>query len=648
MSDAAQVDGAADPRRNPRLFRIYLATQILAVLAFFFVPPDSLAHSVWQIALGWSAAIFVVIGMRRLRPPGAATWYLLAAGVFLNTAGILVATILTRVFLVGGDATLADAFYLWIFPTTGIGLELLIRRRRVGRTGARDWSTMVDTTIITTGMALLTWVFLIGPHVGDLRQSLIARAVVCAYPIGDLVILAMMVRLALSGGARNSSLRLLFGALFFFLAVDIGWAFLANLGLSPHRVVRWALESGSLIAFTLIGAAALHPSVASLAHPTAARPEGLSRLMLACLTAASLIAPAVLALQALRHDVQNGGAIALCSTVLFLLVLVRMAQLLKRVEEQSRELAADVIARQKVERRLVDSLDHLHQTQQKLVQASRMAGMAEIATSVLHNVGNVLNSVNVASGSAMEILNTWPGDGFGKAVAILRAQELDRDFLAANPRGKQVLAYLEQLVKVDHGDRARMRKDLEALQRNIDHIKMIVTSQQVQARSRDSTTELLDPVEVIEDALRLVGSWDQADGIGLVRQYQVVPPVELERHKLQQIMTNLLANARHALGAATEKTVTVHLGTRDPERLVVEVADTGCGIAHENLTRIFNHGFTTRKDGHGFGLHSSALAAGEMGGDLVGHSDGPGRGARFVLDLPLRPKRGPAAAPSQP
>jgi signal transduction histidine kinase len=619
--------------RSDRLWRAYLAALVLAILAFFFVPTTSMAHSAWQVGLGWSAATFVVVGMRRIRPEGATTWYLFAIGVFLNTTGILVAEILTRVYHITGDPTLADAFYLGIFPCTGVGLELLIRRRKA----ERSWSSVVDTTIVTTGMALLSWVFLIEPNVGDLQRSLSARVVVCAYPIGDLAILAMMIRLALSGGARNTSLRLTFGALFFFLGTDVGWAVVAQLGVSPTRIVRWALESGSLMAFTLIGAAALHPSVAELARPSPARPEGLGRVLLAGLTAASLIAPGVLALQALHRRVTDGVAIALCSTVLFVLVVVRMALLLKRLEEQSRQLAADISARKEVERRLVDSLDHLHRAQQQLLRASRMAGMAEIATSVLHNVGNVLNSVNVASGSALEILGGWPSESFAKVVGILRTHELDRDFLATNPKGKQVLAYLEQLVKVDEGDRARMRQQLEALQRNIDHIKMIVTSQQAQARSPDALTELLDPVEVIEDALRVIGSWGGADGIELVRHFQTVAPVEIERHKLQQIVTNLLANAQQALAAATKRTVTVHIGARENDRFVVEVEDTGCGILPENLTRIFNHGFTTRKDGHGFGLHSSALAASQMGGGLVGLSEGPGRGARFVLDLPTRP-----------
>jgi signal transduction histidine kinase len=630
---SSESNPSADAPGAGRLFQAFLVAHIVAVLAFFFVPHESLAHSVWQVATGWSAATFVVVSMRRRRPTGAGTWYLFALGVFLNSTGILVAEVLARVYHVSGDPTLADPFYLGIFPAAGVGLGLLIRRREA----QRSWSTVVDTTIITTGIALLSWVFLIGPHVGDLRRSLAARAVVSAYPIGDLVILAMMLRLALSGGARNTSLRLTFGALFFFLGVDVGWAVLAQFGGSPGRILRWSLESGSLMAYTLIGAAALHPSVEELTRPSPAKPDGLSRLLLAGLTLASLIAPGVLAFQVLRQRVTDGGAIAICSTVLFLLVVARMAQLLKRVEEQSRELAADIVARKSVERRLVESLDHLHRTQQELIRASRLAGKAEIATSVLHNVGNVLNSVNVASGATMEILSAWPGEAFGKVVGILRSNEREPDFLASHPKGKQVIAYLEQLVKVDQTDRGRMRQQLESLQKNIDHIKMIVTSQQLEARSPEGMAELLDPVEVIEDALRLIGEWNAVSGIELARQFGAVPQVEIDRHKFQQIVTNLLANARHALGGAAKRTVTVHLTGRENHRFTVEVEDTGCGISPENLTKIFNHGFTTRKDGHGFGLHSSALAASQMGGSLVGLSEGPGRGARFVLELPLRP-----------
>jgi signal transduction histidine kinase len=321
-----------------RLQTRFLMGQGLALAVYAFVPPDTLARFGWQVVMGWAAAAAIAIGARRHRPGGAATWYLFAAGLFLNTSGILVAGILTRL---GGDGELespsyADLFYLWIFPCLGGGLALMIRRRSEGR----DLSTLIDTTIITTGLALLSWVFLIRPQAANLHLGPLSRAVVCAYPIGDIVVLATMVRLLLGGGDRNPALRLIIAALFCFLGTDVGWAVVSGMEIHVGRGLATLLEGGSLTAFTLIGAAALHPSMVELTCQTPGRRQGLSRLLLSGLTVASLIAPAVLAFEWVRGRIEDGAAIALCSAVLFLLVVARMAQLLLQVERQTAELSA--------------------------------------------------------------------------------------------------------------------------------------------------------------------------------------------------------------------------------------------------------------------------------------------------------------------
>ncbi len=116
-----------------------------------------------------------------------------------------------------------------------------------------------------------------------------------------------------------------------------------------------------------------------------------------------------------------------------------------------------------------------------------------------------------------------------------------------------------------------------------------------------------------------------------------VPQVTVDKHKALQILVNLLRNAKHAMDEfeTSEKRLTLRIRQQDDSIVALSVIDTGCGIPPENLTRIFSHGFTTRRDGHGFGLHSAALAAQQMGGRLLAHSDGPGRGATFTFELPL-------------
>ena len=315
-------------------------------------------------------------------------------------------------------------------------------------------------------------------------------------------------------------------------------------------------------------------------------------------------------------------------------------RVVKSGEEEAVCIARDVTERKQAERRLIDSLERLHRMQRQLIEASHRAGMAEVASSVLHNVGNVLNSVNVSASAAREIVEGSRAGGVSKVVKLLRDHQADLGhFLTEDPKGKKVIDFLDKLGEALHEEGAQVRGELESLQKNIDHIKVIVSMQQSHARSHSGVNERFAPADVIEDALKLVaGAWDQG-GIDLVRDLAPIAEVDADRHKLLQILTNLLSNARQALTEPGEKIVTVRLLPRDWDRFAIEVEDSGMGISEENLRRIFQHGFTTKKDGHGFGLHSSALAARSMGGSLVAFSDGPGRGARFLVELPLRPSR---------
>jgi signal transduction histidine kinase len=115
--------------------------------------------------------------------------------------------------------------------------------------------------------------------------------------------------------------------------------------------------------------------------------------------------------------------------------------------------------------------------------------------------------------------------------------------------------------------------------------------------------------------------------------------IQTEKHRVLQILVNLIRNAKYALDDSkrTDKLLTIKLGRNGGDHIKIDVVDNGVGIPEENLTRIFGHGFTTRSNGHGFGLHSSALAIKELGGSLTAHSDGVGKGATFTLLLPENP-----------
>jgi signal transduction histidine kinase/PAS domain-containing protein len=279
-------------------------------------------------------------------------------------------------------------------------------------------------------------------------------------------------------------------------------------------------------------------------------------------------------------------------------------------------------------------LEDLHQ---QLVIASRQSGMAEIATNVLHNVGNVLNSVNVSTGLIVASVKQSKIARLGQVAALLREHAADLvGFLARDTKGKQLPDYLARLADHLLAEQAGLIGELESLQRNVDHIKEIVAMQQSYARF-GGVKEIVDVVELLEDALRINESAISRQQVEVVREFEPTPPVNIEKHKVLQILVNLIRNAKHACQDAgrPDQRLTVRVA-HEAGLIKISVADNGVGIAPENLTRIFGHGFTTRKDGHGFGLHSGALAAQEMDGTLTVHSAGPGHGACFTLTLPAR------------
>jgi NO-binding membrane sensor protein with MHYT domain len=273
--------------------------------------------------------------------------------------------------------------------------------------------------------------------------------------------------------------------------------------------------------------------------------------------------------------------------------------------------------------------------QMQLRDVSRHAGMAEVATGVLHNVGNVLNSLGV---SATLVLASLRDSRVGNVqrVAKLLTEQGDQlgAFLENDPRGREVLGYLAQLGELLCAENRALHADMQAIVTHVEHIGKIVTAQQSHAR-RGGITEEVDIAELVDNAIALnfTGSTD----VTISRDYQLAPRLTLDRHKLIQILGNLLTNARHALRDQTQgpHLLTVRIHAITPGSLVIEIEDSGTGIDAGGLRRLFEFGFTTKKDGHGFGLHASANLAQELGGELTGHSDGPGRGARFSLRIPI-------------
>jgi signal transduction histidine kinase len=224
-----------------------------------------------------------------------------------------------------------------------------------------------------------------------------------------------------------------------------------------------------------------------------------------------------------------------------------------------------------------------------------------------------------------------------KIVEMLLQHKADLgNFLSQDPKGKQIFAYLEQLSRDLARERSLTIEELSHLQKNVEHIKEIVMMQQSYAKLSGFVEKVSLP-DMFEDALRMNVGALQRHGVQVVRKYDEVKPIDLEKNKILQILVNLIRNAKYACGEIpqNDKMITVKI-IREGSLAKMIVQDNGIGIAPENLDRIFNHGFTTRKEGHGFGLHSSALAAKEMGGSLNVFSAGVGTGATFTLTLPYQ------------
>ncbi len=289
-----------------------------------------------------------------------------------------------------------------------------------------------------------------------------------------------------------------------------------------------------------------------------------------------------------------------------------------------------------IEHQVIERTAELTEAHKQLVLTSRQAGMAEVATNVLHNVGNVLNSVNVSAETVAGKIRHFRISSLKNVAQLLREHEHDLpDFLTKDLRGKELPSYLVKLAENLAEPQKSILDEVKLLQNNIEHIKQIVSMQQSHARVA-GVHETLDVVEIIEDAINICGISLTRHGVSLVREFQEVPPVVLDRHKVMPILVNLLSNATQALAQAGElKLLKVRVLQGEGDSVLIKVIDNGAGIAPENLTRVFQHGFTTKKDGHGFGLHSGALAAREMGGKLTADSDGIGCGAVFTLELPL-------------
>lgn len=274
--------------------------------------------------------------------------------------------------------------------------------------------------------------------------------------------------------------------------------------------------------------------------------------------------------------------------------------------------------------------------QDQLARA-RQLGMAEISASVLHNVGNVLNSINISAETILKRNHDSHAQDLQQLCSLLNKHESNLgEFFTEDPRGLKTLYFLNELAKYWHEDYQWTNAEVNNLIKNIQNIKNIINTHQ--DLSKIMGTEQLSAIhELLDEALIITGLESRRD-ITVKKQYGKMGAILIDIVKIMQVMVNLLRNAKEALMESTtaKKTLIIKTELIDNDMILIEISDNGIGISSQNINKIFNYGFTTKQSGHGFGLHASALSINELGGDIQVKSEGLGKGATFCLTLPYR------------
>jgi PAS domain S-box-containing protein len=282
----------------------------------------------------------------------------------------------------------------------------------------------------------------------------------------------------------------------------------------------------------------------------------------------------------------------------------------------------------------VEAQEREQAMQQQLIESSHQAGMAEIATGVLHNVGNILNSLGIANSTASRALKALRVEQLDQSTRLLQENRATlADFLTQDERGRHLPEYLQALADQISSNCRAVQAELDTTDQLLRHLSNVVSAQQEMAQF-GGRRESIRLQELLESAVLVQAS--ELAQVEIVREYEQVPEIMSDRHKLLQILVNLISNARDALhsSANERRRIVLKIG-RAGDHVRVTVEDSGIGMTAEVLSKLWKFGFTTKKNGHGFGLHNSANAAHQIGATLTAHSDGLGLGSRFILSLPI-------------
>jgi signal transduction histidine kinase len=547
--------------------------------ALYFVVPSVAAQDIVYLGVGASAVIAIVTGVTINRPRARAPWYLLAAGQACFVLGDLLWDVFADVLHSIPFPSVADVLYLAGYPLLASGLALLVRDREPHG----DHANLIDALIVSAGLAIVTWVFWIDRYTGDRTLSRPAIVISIAYPIMDLLLIGFLARLTLAPGPRSISYRLLSASLFLTLGADVAFAGLEFAGAYNGRNL---IDIGWLLSYVAIGAAALHPTMGAMAK-AASRPVASSKSWrLALLGVASLVVPGVFAVQSLGAEPINAAALGVGSGAIFLLVLVRMAGLLRQVELDAQQLRrqGDIQAR---------ALAREHQVVGELQRLNRLKG--DFVTMVSHELRSPLTAI-IGYAKTLRLPHV-------SEDAMLRAEALQ----ILERQGERLLRMVENLLTASQLENRAIPFSVSPV--SVEHLFREVTQNHSAAGERISVSLPVDQVIINTD-----------------------------RQLLGRVLSNLLDNALKysASGSPCE------LGARCTDRGVeLWVKDHGIGIEPEEVGRIFDRFYqvdssrTLSNTGVGLGLTLVRDILRELGGSIEVTSE-PGRGSTFLVTVPLR------------
>jgi signal transduction histidine kinase len=578
------------PSGRIRAFRLpaaFAAVCVLGIVIYVGWSP-ALSSAVAYDAIAVLSAVAIVTGVLVHRPAKRAPWLLIAAGIASFAAGEITWDVYSFALEQDPFPSAADGFYLAGYPLLAAGVWGLGRVRGAGRAHSR--ASAIDSAIITVSASIAIWVFLVDPSAGDATWPLLDRVLSAAYPLMDILLLTLLVRLLFAPGSATVAIYFLAAGISMNIAGDLGYLGVQVAGSDWDTTPLGILW---LLAYTAVGCAALHPSMAANVVPTSTAAPALTRRRLAALAAASAAAPAVLALDALSGGVQNVPAIVVGAALLALLVLARLAGLVRELE------------------RSVEEREALHESERAALHE------AESAQRLLVEQNDRLREL----------------DRLKDEFVALVSHELRTPLTS-------ITGYLE-LVLDDADLSEDHRRFLEVVDRNADRLLRLVSDlllvAQIESGKLALETEDVDLTDLATQSVEVLRPAADARTIDLRLEADPVPTMTGDPARLGQLLDNLISNAVKFTEDGGR--VVVALGVTGDD-LVLAVSDNGIGIPVAEQRRLFDRFFraTTAQDraieGTGLGLTIVHAIVRAHGGAIEVTSE-EGQGTTFRVRLPI-------------